>query len=122
MHLQTPRLHPFLPSTPSQLGKTARMPLRHESIMSVNGSPLVNQVEDVTGRRGTRIIAHRESSVISVPLMEGQQQFEIQMDSGQTSLAALEGLDGEAREQVMQQLKRLNEQLTQLVEAAKTKP
>jgi hypothetical protein len=116
---QTPRLNPRLPSTPSQ--KNVRQPSRHESIMSINGSPLLNPYTadgDDASRRSTRIMAARESGVLSVPIMRGDETTELTIQLEQ-SPSRLKALDSPAKRQVQNQLAKLQQQLANLMESIK---
>lgn len=130
-HLQ---MSSHLLKTPAQ--KPARLPGRAESIMSVNGSPLYNPIADdeaeaASSRRSTRILAARESSIISVPLLpQGPRQSDIighqapmfelnlTLDGGDAAATAssLRQLDSPARRQVVDHLSRLQQQLQSFVE------
>ena len=130
---QTPlALHPHLPKTPSS--RNPRFVSRSDSILSVNGSPLVNPYGGAVEADGSAsrassthavpITARKEaraSSILALPLNDDSaSDFILELDpSKPSSTDALLQLDSPAKRQVVQHLERLQQHLQSLVAQVK---
>jgi hypothetical protein len=126
---QTPLiLNPHLPKTPSS-SRNPRMVSRFDSILSMNGSPLVNPYVR-NGEEKQESIARkaaRASSILAVPLTSTSGsnsnipgQFVLELDPMRSpSAETLKNLDSPAKKQVVEHLERLQQQLQSLVDSVK---